>query len=144
MEEQRIRTFPESPTTGIFSKVSPVQMGGVPPGTKPLPKGLLMVVSKRWSSSPREQIPLPPSNLYLTPFLPQFHLFLNSFLPFLNLNLTSASSGISNHGLETTVYRPLEYMQERILGELIFARIHAGPVFALARIQENIFEELLS
>ena len=32
-------------------------------------------------------------------------------------------------------------MQEKILGELIFARIHAGPVFALARIQENIFEE---
>ena len=30
------------------------------------------------------------------------------------------------------------YMQEKILGELIFARIHAGPVFALARIQENI------
>ena len=26
------------------------------------------------------------------------------------------------------------------LGELIFSRIHAGPVFALARIQENIFE----
>ena len=26
------------------------------------------------------------------------------------------------------------------LGELIFARIHAGPVFALARIQENISE----
>ena len=33
-------------------------------------------------------------------------------------------------------------MQEKILGELIFARIHAGPVFALARIQENIFEEV--
>ena len=28
------------------------------------------------------------------------------------------------------------------LGELIFARIHAGPVFALARTQENEFEEL--
>ena len=34
-------------------------------------------------------------------------------------------------------------MQENILGELIFA-LHAGPVFALARIQENIFEEQLS
>ena len=33
-------------------------------------------------------------------------------------------------------------MQEKILGELIFARIHAGLVFALARIQENIFEEV--
>ena len=33
-------------------------------------------------------------------------------------------------------------MQEKILGELIFARIHAGPVFALARIQENISEEV--
>ena len=34
-------------------------------------------------------------------------------------------------------------MQEKFLGELIFARIHAGPVFALARIQENIFEEVI-
>ena len=33
-------------------------------------------------------------------------------------------------------------MQEKILGELIFARIHARPVFALARIQENIFKEV--
>ena len=35
-----------------------------------------------------------------------------------------------------------QYMQENILGEFIFARIYAGPVFALTRIQENIFEEL--
>ena len=35
-------------------------------------------------------------------------------------------------------------MQETILGELIFAPIHAGPVFALARIQEKMFEELFS
>ena len=35
-------------------------------------------------------------------------------------------------------------MQEKILGELIFPRIHAGPVFALARIQENIVEESFS
>ena len=35
-------------------------------------------------------------------------------------------------------------MQEKILGELIFSRIHAGPVFALARIQENSFEESFS
>ena len=35
-----------------------------------------------------------------------------------------------------------QYMQEKHLGELILARIHAGPVFALARIQENILEEL--
>ena len=38
-------------------------------------------------------------------FLPQFYLLLTSFLPLFNLNLTSASSRISNHGLETTVYR---------------------------------------
>ena len=31
-----------------------------------------------------------------------------------------------------------QYMQEKNLGELIFARMHAGPVFALAWIQENI------
>ena len=46
-------------------------------------------------------------------------------------------------------------MQEKHLGELIFARMHAGPVFALARIQEivlrnnfphasQIFEEFIS
>ena len=33
-------------------------------------------------------------------------------------------------------------MQEKILDELIYARIHVGPVFALVRIQENILEEL--
>ena len=33
-----------------------------------------------------------------------------------------------------------QYMQEKFLGELIFARMHAGPVLALARIQENTFE----
>ena len=55
-----------------------------------------------------DQIPLPPFNLNLTPFCTSvLHLFLTSFLPLFNLNLTSASSGISNHGLETTVYRPL-------------------------------------
>ena len=32
--------------------------------------------------------------------------------------------------------------RKKILEELIFARIHVGPVFALVRIQENIFEEL--
>ena len=37
-----------------------------------------------------------------------------------------------------------QYMQEKILGELIFPRMHVGPVFALARIQENIFEESFS
>ena len=48
-----------------------------------------------------------------------------------------------------TLFQPLippaqnQYMQEKILGELIFARIHAGPVFALARIQENMFEEVV-
>ena len=35
-------------------------------------------------------------------------------------------------------------MQEAILGELIFVGKHAGPVFVLARIQDNIFEELSS
>ena len=37
-----------------------------------------------------------------------------------------------------------QYMQEKNLGELIFPRIHAGPVFALAQIQENILEESFS
>ena len=35
-------------------------------------------------------------------------------------------------------------MQDKFLEELIFARIHAEPVFALARIQENILEESFS
>ena len=35
-------------------------------------------------------------------------------------------------------------MQKTILGEFTFARIHAGPAFALVRIQENIVEELFS
>ena len=34
-----------------------------------------------------------------------------------------------------------QYMQETSLGELVFVRIHAGPVLALTRIQENIFED---
>ena len=55
-----------------------------------------------------EQISLPPFNLNLTPFLPQFHLSLTSFLPLFYLSFTSASLGISSHGLETTVYRPLD------------------------------------
>ena len=40
------------------------------------------------------------------------------------------------------------YMQEKILEELIFARIHVGPVFALVRIQEiflrNYFRNMYS
>ena len=45
-----------------------------------------------------------------------------------------------------TPYPPVQnqYMQEKKLGELIFARINAGPVFALARMQENILEESFS
>ena len=43
-----------------------------------------------------------------------------------------------------SIYPPAQnqYMQENILEEFIFARIHVGPVFALAQIHENIFEEL--
>ena len=67
-----------------------------------------MVVSKRWFELlSGEQISLPPFNLNLASFLPQLYLILTYFLLLFNLNLTSASSGISNHGLETTVYRPL-------------------------------------
>ena len=57
-----------------------------------------------------------------TPLLPQFYLLFTSILPLVNifsfplfnLNLTSASSRISNHGLETTVYRLLEFWLEII------------------------------
>ena len=69
-----------------------------------------MVVSKRWFEFCLEsKFRYPPFYLNLTSFLPQFYLFLTSFLPFFNLNLTSASSRISNHGLETTVYRLLAF-----------------------------------
>ena len=47
------------------------------------------------------QIPPPPFNLNLILILPQCYLILT--LPLCYLDLTSASSGISNHGLETTV-----------------------------------------
>ena len=75
------------------------------------------------------EIPLPPFYLNLTSFLPQFYLFLTSFLPFFNLNLTSALSRISNHGLETTVYRLLaknhdSQRRDRILR--IFLRLDIG------------------
>ena len=53
-----------------------------------------MVVSKRWFE-------FSPSYLNLTFFLPQFYLCLLVSI----LNLTSTSTRISNHGLETTVYR---------------------------------------
>ena len=66
--------------------------------------GFQTVVRVFWGN----EFPLLPFYLNLTSFLPQSYLFLTSFLPFLNLNLTSASSRISNHGLETTVYRLLE------------------------------------
>ena len=43
----------------------------------------------------------------------------------------------STHWQKTTTCR-------KNLGELTFARIHAGPVFALARLQEKIFEEVFA
>ena len=71
--------------------------------------GFQTVVRVFWGN----EVPLPPFYLNLTSFLPQFYLLLTSFLPLLNLNLTSASSRISNHGLETTVYRLLEDSRRR-------------------------------
>ena len=59
------------------------------------------------------EIPLPPFYLSFTSILPQFYLNLTPFLPLFNLFLTSfltpSEPTISNHGLETTVYRPLGY-----------------------------------
>ena len=55
---------------------------------------------------PRDQVSVAPFNLNLTSFLPQLYLF--KCLPPFDLfqtQLISASSGISNHGLEITVYR---------------------------------------
>ena len=50
--------------------------------------------------------------------------------------------GLEQPGLTLNPPAQSQYMQEKNLGELIFVRIHAGPVFALARIQENIFEDV--
>ena len=59
-----------------------------------------------------------------------------------SLELQLVSITDTDFGLKMN-YSPAQnqYMQEKILGELIFAPIHAGPVFALARIQKNIFKE---
>ena len=68
-----------------------------------------MVVSKRWFEfCPESKLPYPLLTSILTPFLPQFNLTFTSFLPLFNLCFTSGSLEISNHGLETTVYIPLE------------------------------------
>ena len=73
-------------------------------------------VCKRWF--PNGGSSFVRRSLSATPFLPQFnplftsvYLFLTSSLPLFNLNLTSASSGISNHFLETTVYKPLDLLR---------------------------------
>ena len=50
---------------------------------------------------------------------------------------------VPRHTKNSTPPAQNQCMQEMILGELVFARTRAGPVFALARIQENTFEELL-
>ena len=39
-----------------------------------------------------------------------------------------------------TISRSIFSKTGSVLGELIFARTHAGPVFALAQIQETIFK----
>ena len=54
--------------------------------------------------------------------------------------LSLTKNGLTSLFKEVRVFKD-QYMQEKFLGELIFSRIDAGPVFALARIQENIFEE---
>ena len=59
--------------------------------------GGFQTVVRVWSG---EQIPAPHFNLSFA------SIYL--FLTFFNLNLTSAQPAISNHGLETTVYRPLD------------------------------------
>ena len=58
--------------------------------------------------------------------------------------LACSSPTVSKKTNRKQKYPPAQnqYMQEIILGQLIFARMHAGPVFALARIQENIIEEV--
>ena len=60
-----------------------------------------MVVSKQWFEfSGGTEFRYPLFYLNLTSIWPLFNLFFD-------LNLTSASSRISSHGLETTVYRLL-------------------------------------
>ena len=77
--------------------------GGVLPNFFLFAKGLFMVVSKLWfefSGGTKFSCPL------FTSILPQFYLcFTSLFL--LYLFLTPPQPAISNHGFETTVYKPL-------------------------------------
>ena len=64
------------------------------------------MVSKRWFEfGPESKFRHPMLTSTFTSVLPQFYLCLTSFLPQSNL---SAQPAISNHGLETTVYKPLD------------------------------------
>ena len=69
------------------------------------------MVSKRWFEFSLESKFRHP---ILTSILPQFYLCFTSSLPnfnlFFYLNLTSAQPAISNRGLETTVYKPLDML----------------------------------
>ena len=82
-------------------------------------------MARDWSG---DRIPLPPFNLSLPPFNLNSTSFECVFLPLFNLNLTSASSGICNHGLDTTVYTlsvapPAEPRGEK---KLFFVQILGG------------------
>ena len=73
------------------------------------PKGLLMVVSKRWfefSGGTKFRYIL--FNLNLTSFLPQFYLFLPLFYLFFNLCfVTNLEPRFGNHGLQTLGVPPI-------------------------------------
>ena len=66
------------------------------------------MVVRVWSG---EHIPAPYLNLSLASILALLYLDL-PFLTSFYLNLTSAQPAISNHGLETKVYKPLGSFQK--------------------------------
>ena len=90
-----------------FSLIKPRIWGSV--------NGGFQTVVRVWSG---EQIPPPHFNHNLT----LIYLCLTSSSPLFCLNLTYALPAISNHGLETTAYRPLENGYFRVFRNLGFAK----------------------
>ena len=78
--------------------------------------GGFQTVVRVWSG---EQVPAPHFNLKLTSIIPLLSLNFDHFLTSFYLILTSTQPAISNHGLETTVYKPLEeYFQSKYPAEV--------------------------
>ena len=65
-----------------------------------------------------------------------------SFSPFVRTQRLSGQIARNSRAILNYPPAQNQYMQEKFLEELIFVRMHVGPVFALAQIQEDLFQEL--